>query len=212
MRRKTHCSQETPTVLEPVIKKFHTSLLRLRNTGIFKASDLTNKDQRPLPFVLDKGRTYDQKGVNEVWTQSGQSGLDKRQATVQLTLFVGGIGRVRATVIFRGKGLQISAKKNKVMMDESRSCIKEKACDQEIMKEGNTTEWENPFKNPICQNSDERILISDVHSAQQTNSVKELLKKYKTSLVNVPAGCTSRVQVVNLLISKPFKDEVSSLF
>ena len=129
-----------------------------------------------------------------------------------MTLFVDGIGRVRATVIFRGKGLQISAKKNKVMMDESRSCIKEKACDQEIMKEGNSTEWENPFKNPICQNSDERILISDVHSAQQTNSVKELLKKYKTSLVNVQAGCTSRVQVVNLLISKPFKDEVSSLF
>ena len=88
LRRKTHCSQKTPTVLEPVIKKFHTSLLRLRNTGIFKASDLTNMDQRPLPFVLDKGRTYDQKGVNEVWTQSSQSGLDKRQATVQLTLYV----------------------------------------------------------------------------------------------------------------------------
>ena len=34
--------------------------------------------------MLDKGRTYDQKGVNEVWTQSGQSGLDKTQATVQL--------------------------------------------------------------------------------------------------------------------------------
>ena len=88
LRRKTHCSQKTPTVLEPVIKKFHTSLLRLRNTGIFKASDLTNMDQRPLPFALDKGRTYDQKGVNEVWTQSSQSGLDKRQATVQLTLYV----------------------------------------------------------------------------------------------------------------------------
>ena len=98
------------------------------------------------------------------------------------------------------------------MMDESRLCIKEKACDQEIMKEWNSTKWANPFKNPIWQNSGERILISDVHSAQQTNSVKELLKKYKTSLVNVPAGCTSRVQVVNLLISKPFKDEVSSLF
>ena len=70
-------------------------------------------DQRPLPFVLDEGRTYDQKDVNEVWTQSGHSGLDKRQAIVQLTLFVDGIGRVRATVIFRGKGLQISAKEKR---------------------------------------------------------------------------------------------------
>ena len=42
--------------------------------------------------------------------------------------------------------------------------------------------------------------------------MKELLKKNKTSLVNVPPGCTSRAQVVDVLISKPFKDEVRSLF
>ena len=52
-------------------------------------------------------------------------------------------------------------------------------CDQEIMKEWISTEWENPFKKPIGQNSDVKILIADVHPAQQTNSVKELLKKLK---------------------------------
>ena len=54
-------------------------------------------------------------------------------------------------------------------------------------------------------------MIADVHRAQQTDSVKELLKKYKTSLVHVPPACTSRVQVVDVLINKPFKDEVRSL-
>ena len=34
---------------------------------------------------------------------------------------------------------------------------------------------------------------------QQIDSVKELLKKHKTSLVNVPPGCTSCVQVVDVL-------------
>ena len=85
-------------------------------------------------------------------------------------------------------------------------------CDQEIMKEQISTEWANPFKNPIGQNSDGKILIADVHRAQQTDSVKELLKKHKTSLVNVPPGCTSRVQVVDVWINKPFKDELRSLF
>ena len=47
---------------------------------------------------------------------------------------------------------------------------------------------------------------------QQTNSVKELLKKHNTSLVSVPAGCRSCVQVVKILINKLFKDEVRSLF
>ena len=76
-------------------------------------------DKTPLPFVLDDGKTYDKKGVKEVWAQSGQSSLDKRQATVQLTVFADGFDRVRPTVTFRGKGLRISAK-------ESRSCIKKR--------------------------------------------------------------------------------------
>ena len=80
-------------------------MLRLRNTGNFKASDLANMDQAPLPFVLDDRKTYDKKGVKEAWTQSGQSRLDKRQAiVVQLTVFADGVERVRPTVIFRGKG------------------------------------------------------------------------------------------------------------
>ena len=60
--------------------------------------------------------------------------------------------------------------------------------------------------------TDGKILIADVHCGQQIDSVKELLKKHKTSLVNVPPGCTSRVQVVDVLINKPFKNEVCSLF
>ena len=52
--------------------------------------------------MLHDGKTYDKKDVKEVWAQSGQSGLDKRQATVQLTVFADGIDRVRPTIIFRG--------------------------------------------------------------------------------------------------------------
>ena len=35
-RRKTHCSQKPPASLEPTIKKFYSSSLRLRNTGNIK--------------------------------------------------------------------------------------------------------------------------------------------------------------------------------
>ena len=78
-----------------------------------------------------------------------------------------------------------------------------------FLKKWVSTEWANPFKNPIGQNSDR---IADVHSVQQTGSVKELLKKHKTSLVNVPAGCRFCVPVVKALINKLFKDEVRSFF
>ena len=74
-------------------------MLQLRNSGNFKASDLANIDQTVLRFVLVNGKTYDKKGVKEVWAQSGQSSLDKRQATVQLTVFADGVGGVRPTVL-----------------------------------------------------------------------------------------------------------------
>ena len=49
--RKTYCSQKTPAALEPAIKKFHSSPLRLRNTGNFKASDFANMLIYFLPRV-----------------------------------------------------------------------------------------------------------------------------------------------------------------
>ena len=127
--------------------------------------------------------------MKEIWAQKGQSGLDKRQATVQLTVFADGVDRVRPTVIFRGKGLRVSAKDKQGYDRRVKIMYQEKTwCDQEIMKEWISTEWGNSFKNPVDQKSDRKILIADVHRAQQTGSVKELLKKHKTSLVNVPPG------------------------
>ena len=49
--------------------------------------------------------------------QIGHSGLDKRQATVQLTIFADGVDRVLPTIIFEGKGLRITTK-------EKESCDK----------------------------------------------------------------------------------------
>ena len=89
-----------------------------------------------LPFVLDDGKTFDKKGVKEVWAQSGQSDLNKRQATVQLTVFADGVDRVRPTVIFRGKGLRISAKEKQSYDRRVKVMYQEKAwCDEEIAKE-----------------------------------------------------------------------------
>ena len=44
---------------------------------------LSNMDQTLLPFVLANNSTYDKKVVKKC----GQSGLEKRQCTVQLTVF-----------------------------------------------------------------------------------------------------------------------------
>ena len=65
----------------------------MRSSGDYQEGDIANMDQ------------------------IGQSGLDKRQATVQLTVFADGVDRVRPTIIFKRKGLRITTK-------EKESCDK----------------------------------------------------------------------------------------
>ena len=71
----------------------NTKLLRERKRGTFALRDIANIDQTPLPFVLDDGRTYDDKGSEEVWFSSNKSSFDKRQSTIQLTIFADAIPR-----------------------------------------------------------------------------------------------------------------------
>ena len=70
--------------------------------------DIANMDQTLLPFVMDDEKTYADKGSSEIW-YSG-SGFEKRQWSVQLTIFADGKPRVKPLVIFRGKRLRIKNK------------------------------------------------------------------------------------------------------
>ncbi len=64
---------------------------------------LDQMDQTPLPFSFTNGLTYETTNSSTVWVRGGQSGLYKRQCTVQLTTFADREPRVKPFVIFRGR-------------------------------------------------------------------------------------------------------------
>ena len=55
-------------------------------------------------------KTYADKGSREVWCASGSSGLDKKQYTIQFTIFAESKPSVCPLVIFGGKWLIIKNK------------------------------------------------------------------------------------------------------
>ena len=112
-RRKAHTAQKSSAELKNAIEMFHGKLLRERRSGTFSLVDIANMDQTPLPFVMDDGKTYNQTGSKEIWCASGSSGLEKRQCTVQLTIFADVVSRVRPLVIFRDKSLRIKAEEKR---------------------------------------------------------------------------------------------------
>ena len=63
-----------------------------------------NIDQVPLPFVIDQNKTCGFTGNKQVWVSQPSTGLDKRQATLQLCIRAEGEQNVKPALVFRGKG------------------------------------------------------------------------------------------------------------
>ena len=80
------------------------------------------------------------------------------------------------------------------------------------MKSWVSEDWGNHFLNPDRPGSTGKTLFADIHRAQKTSSVKQLLHKNQTVLINMPGGATSRVQPFDVVINKPFKNYVWELF
>src|SRR5271155_854134 len=71
--------------------------------GRYKLSEIANMDQSPLPFELQKGRTYATKGSRTVALRAARNGWEKRQCTLQIIVFADGIARCKPLLMFHGK-------------------------------------------------------------------------------------------------------------
>ena len=89
--KEKHALQTDPKQLAPAITNFHSKLLRVCRRGVYQTINIANMDQTPLLFVCDDGKTYANKGSSEVWCVPGSSVLEKRQCSVQLTIFADGV-------------------------------------------------------------------------------------------------------------------------
>lgn len=195
-RRATNIAQKKPADHEELIRKFHRSIRRIAASGgckgglgKFSLSTIANVDQTPLPFTFNKGQGYDKKGTKTVWHQGAQSSLEKRQCTVQLTIFADGEPCVKPLIIFRGKGKRLT-KKEKDSYDKRVVKFQSNAwCDEVIMKSWVEEMWRRPIS---AEAQKPKLLVADVHRAQTTSAILSKLKKdCKTEVLLVPPGCTN---------------------
>ena len=107
LRRATNACQKAPDDKMEAIRQFHQSIRRKAKSeqssgplGRWTLRHIANVDQTPLPFTFTDGATYVDTGEKTVWVRGGSSGLDKRQCTVQLTLFADGEPRVKPLSYF----------------------------------------------------------------------------------------------------------------
>ena len=113
-RRRWNKKKNSTDDARETIQRFHQNLrkaVRRRNGSATNAKygrwlprNRYNIDQVPLPFVIDQDKTYDFTGNKQVWVSQLSTGLDKRQATLQLCIRAEGEQNVKPALAFRGKG------------------------------------------------------------------------------------------------------------
>ncbi|KAK3279245.1 hypothetical protein CYMTET_12859 [Cymbomonas tetramitiformis] len=113
-------SRPSETSRYPLAEKQLSSEIRARRArgrkGRFLFKHRLNVDQVPLPFVVgDYDHTIDERGAKDVWVrQPGASGLEKRQATLQICIRAGvdsegkNLPQPPVAIWFRGTGKRIS--------------------------------------------------------------------------------------------------------
>lgn len=221
-RTPTNKAQEIPAHYVLSIQKFHIYLRKLAIgsltlysiptglvnelpvLGVFRLCDIANVDQTPCSFDFLTGKTYNIQGEKTVWVKSTGSGLDKRQMTVQLTIFADGIARVKPLVVFRGKGLRITAAEKMLWDNRVQVVFQENAwVDEDIFIWWIQHAWK------MCRSSvfdtSQKLITLDMHRAQNTEKVKDTFKHARTTPAIIPGGCTSLIQPLDVSINKSFK-------
>ena len=123
----------------------------------------------------------------------GKIGLDKRQATVQLTVHADGIPQTPPMVVFRGKGLRINSQERNRW--DKRVVVKFQ--ENAWVNEGISLRWAQSIWRQ--KTFEPRLLILDVHTAQKTPAFLHALSLRNTIPAFVPPGCTSLVQPLDVL-------------
>lgn len=82
-------------------------------------------------------------------------------------------------------------------------------CDESIMKFWIKSMWKRPFREDEHR---KKLLVADMHRAQTTEDVKQLLEKdCHTQIALVPAGATWLIQPLDVCINAEFKSYVEEL-
>ena len=171
--------------------------------GRYRLSNICNMDQTPLPFEYLSGRTYNQQGEKTIWVQgSQQSGWEKRQATIQLTVFADAVPRVKPLIFFRGQGVGPTVVAERALYDPR---VVVKFNPKAYANSTNIVEWLEEQVIPVLGGRP-TLMALDMFGGHKTDEVLDTMRAQDITLSVIPGGCTSMVQPLDISINRPFKD------
>eukprot|EP00977_Amphora_coffeiformis_P024178 scaffold15108_cov180-Amphora_coffeaeformis.AAC.54 len=205
MRRTTHHAQSArkdPKVITDWISYIQESC---KMYGI-SPDRMANFDETDVQFAIQSRRTLAYKGEKTVTCRTPES---SSRCTVMLGVTGGGY-KFPPFVIFKGKpGARIDKELHK-WEDNGYS----HGCEYTVqgkawMNEDTMLQWVEKVWKPFAQSKSKdglTMLIIDQMKVHMLPTIKKAIEECGTILEFIPAGYTSRLQVCDIGLNKPFKD------
>lgn len=218
LRRRTNKKKDSADDGRETIQAFHRNLRKSLKTttrrnksslhpkyGRWLPKNRYNIDQVPLPFVIEQEKTYDVLGSKQVWVSQPSTGLDKRQATLQLCICATGEQNIKPAIVFRGKGNVTSG--DKAQYDNGVDVYFQQCA---WMDEDLNMQWLNGTLIPgIGNEPDEKVLFADNVGFQQAKKFHEACRKEINALVYLlPANHTDKVQPIDAGCGRMMKKKI----
>ena len=161
----------------------------------------------PLPFVTGQETTYDTLGSKQVWVSQLSSGLDKRQANLQLCIRAEGEQNVKPAIVFTGKGnLSIFEKEQ---YDKGVDVFYQPSAwmDTEV-----NMQWVKQTLVPgIGKDKDDKVIFVDNVGFQQSKTFHQACRnEINASVYMLPENHTDEIQPVDAGCGKMMKVKIAA--
>ena len=137
---------------------------------------------------------YDTLGAKQVWVSQPSSGLDKRQATLQLCIRADGEQNVKPALIFRRKGRMANEEKEKYDKRVDAYFQQNAWMDEEI-----NMQWVQGTLIPgIGNDKEEKVLFADNVGFQQSHQFHETCRnQINTTVYMLPENHIDKIQPID---------------
>ena len=163
-----------------------------------------NIDQVPLPFVVNQDKTYEVEGSKHVWVSQPSSGLDKRQATLQLCIRAEGEQNVKPAIVFRGKGNVFQQEKAQYVKDVDVYFQANAWMDGEV-----NIQWVSKTLQPgVAKSGKEKVIFADKVKFQQDKDFHNSCRDMNAIVYLLPENHTDKVQPIDAGYGKLLKTKI----
>lgn len=206
LRSNRRISQPLPVAPAP---SNDLEILLIRAVGRYDLSNICNLDETPLPLGYLSGRTYSTIGSHPIWVKELRSGWNtsKRPASLVLCVFADGVNRIPPMIIFDEEGVVYTKESPKyhpgVVVEFSKTGS---------MNEALFIKYIELHLIPALDGRPSLLALDSGSSHNlKTQAVLDTLRHHNITSILIPAGCTSFIQPLDVLVNRPLKAQIRNL-